>query len=134
MATNKQLVEQAVAAIPLWQAFLDQKEAEQDAILAEMQDDEAQFAPKSLTQRLTERFRPTLEQPEQLDQISTLINNLDIPEGVDQIKLEKDVRKEEEAVEVEEAEEALVEEEYEPVSSESEDRQPANNKDFKDLF
>lgn len=37
MSTNKDLVAQAVAAIPLWMAFLDQKEAEQDALLDEMQ-------------------------------------------------------------------------------------------------
>ena len=57
MVTNKELVEQAVAAIPLWQAFLNQKEAEQDAILAEMQDEDTQYAPKSFTQKLTDRFK-----------------------------------------------------------------------------
>ena len=59
MVTNKELVEQAVAAIPLWQAFLNQKEAEQDAILAEMQDEDTQYAPKSFTQKLTDRFKTT---------------------------------------------------------------------------
>ncbi len=57
MVTNKELVEQAVAAIPLWQAFLDLRDAEQDAILAEMQDEDTQYAPKSFTQKLTDRFR-----------------------------------------------------------------------------
>lgn len=36
MATNKELLAQAVTAIPLWRAFLDKKEAEQDALLAEV--------------------------------------------------------------------------------------------------
>ncbi len=37
MSMNKDLVAQAVAAIPLWIAFLDQKEAEEDALLEKMQ-------------------------------------------------------------------------------------------------
>ena len=58
MATNKELVEQAVAAIPLWRAFLDQKEAEQDAILAEMRNENPnESKPKKLIKKLTARFR-----------------------------------------------------------------------------
>ena len=58
MATNKELVEQAVAAIPLWRAFLDQKEAEQDAILAEMRNENpSESKPKKLIKKLTARFR-----------------------------------------------------------------------------
>lgn len=37
MSMNKDLVAEAVAAIPLWIAFLDQKEAEQDALIEKMQ-------------------------------------------------------------------------------------------------
>ena len=37
MSKNKELVAEAVAAIPLWLAFLDKKEAEQDALLAEIE-------------------------------------------------------------------------------------------------
>lgn len=58
MATNKELVQQAVAAIPLWRAFLDQKEAEQDAILAEMRNENPhESKPKKLIKSLTARFR-----------------------------------------------------------------------------
>ncbi len=37
MSKNKELVAEAIAAIPLWIAFLDKKEAEQNALLEEMQ-------------------------------------------------------------------------------------------------
>ncbi len=58
MATNKELVQQAVAAIPLWRAFLDLRDAEQDAILAEMRNENPnESKPKKLIKSLTARFR-----------------------------------------------------------------------------
>lgn len=57
MATNRELVAQAVAAIPLWQAFLDRKLSEQDALLAEMRnEDPDESKPKKLIKSLTARF------------------------------------------------------------------------------
>lgn len=49
MSTNKDLVSEAISAIPQWIAFLDQKEAEQDALIEQMQNGE----PKTLMQRAT---------------------------------------------------------------------------------
>ena len=85
MVTNKELVEQAVAAIPLWQAFLDQKEGEQDAILAEMQDEDTQYAPKSFTQKLTDRFKTTTTEKAISKPPSPVI-----PEPPSQMKVEED--------------------------------------------
>ena len=50
--TNRDLVSQAIAAIPLWRAFLDEKEAEQDALLAEVRAQK-----KGRFSSLTSRFR-----------------------------------------------------------------------------
>ena len=53
MRSNSEFMAQAIAAIPLWRAFLDKKEAEQDALLAEVLADK----PKpTLLSGLTARF------------------------------------------------------------------------------
>lgn len=67
MATNKELLAQAVTAIPLWRAFLDQKEAEQDALLGQVRNEQpAESKPKELLKALRTKFRRT----EQESQIS----------------------------------------------------------------
>ncbi len=52
MSMNKDLVAQAVAAIPLWMAFLNEKEAEQDALLSQMQK-KSEGKPTSFTDKAT---------------------------------------------------------------------------------
>ena len=130
MATNKQLVEQAVAAIPLWRAFLDQKEAEQNLILQQMQDDETQFAPKSFTQRLTDRFRSTPAQPPQTSDHTD--DDLIVQ---DQNKLEQEAREE---VKIEEEQDVVKEtkvtEKQKPASSNDDDKRQISNENFKDIF
>ena len=130
MATNKQLVEQAVAAIPLWRAFLDQKEAEQNLILQQMQDDETQFAPKSFTQRLTDRFRSTPAQPAQTSDHTD--DDLIVQ---DQNKLEQEAREE---VKIEEEQDVVKEtkvtEKQKPASSNDDDKRQISNENFKDIF
>ena len=54
-ATNRDLVNQAIAAIPQWIAFLNQKEAEQDALLAEVRLDKKER--KGALSALTSRFK-----------------------------------------------------------------------------
>ena len=53
MRSNSEFVAQAIAAIPLWRAFLDKKEAEQDALLAEVL---AEKPKPALLSSLTARF------------------------------------------------------------------------------
>ncbi len=138
MATNKELVEQAVAAIPLWQAFLDQKEAEQDLILQQMQDEDTQYAPKSFTQKLTDRFRSTPEPSPQA--LASDEDSLAVSTGKDQVKLEKEARMKEEEEVVKETPApqepepvSSSESEHEPVSSDD-NKQQISKKDFQDLF
>ncbi len=63
MSNNQELISQAIAAIPLWRAFLDQKEAEQDALLAEMRKGGQESKAKQLLSSLTQKFKkpPTIE-------------------------------------------------------------------------
>ncbi len=53
MSSNFERVALYVAAIPLWRAFLDAKEAEQDALLAEVRNEQP---PESKTQQLLGSF------------------------------------------------------------------------------
>lgn len=119
MATNKELVEQAVKAIPQWMAFLEKKEAEQKLILEQMQDDETQFAPKTLTERLTDRFKgaPQTQQPE------------------NQVKLEKEPIQEEEVIEEREiVEEENVTADKSTQLSSNQNKQQISNEEFSDIF
>ncbi len=128
MATNKELVEQAVGAIPKWMAFLDSKQAEQNLILEQMQDDETQFAPKTFTERLTSRFTNKQDKPEPIAPVNNQEDN--------RVKLEKETPiKPQDSEEVDEETEVAEEDQaHETVSSEDYDKQEISNEDFKDIF
>ncbi len=58
MSSNRELVAQAVAVIPLWRAFLDEKEAEQDALLAEVRNETPpESKPQQLLENSTQAWR-----------------------------------------------------------------------------
>ncbi len=138
MATNKELVEQAVGAIPKWMAFLDRKQAEQNLILEQMQDEETQFAPKTLTQKLTDRFRSKTEQPKPAEtEITDNLTQVEPQDQQGQVKLEKEASEKKEEKAVEETpvpQEPDTDESNEPVSSDDDQQMLIDKKNFNDLF
>ena len=78
MRSNSEFVAQAIAAIPLWRAFLDKKEAEQDALLAEV---------------LADKPKPTL-----LSGLTARFSRRNTAQGVDQSAIEQPIPIIEEAV------------------------------------
>ena len=127
MATNKELVEQAVGAIPKWMAFLNAKEAEQNLILEQMQDEGSEFAPKTFTERLTDRFTTKEDKPEPIGPVNEAIDDSDVTPS--QVSLEKEEPVNEEDVEEEEAQG-----EQESESSEDDNKKEISNEEFKDIF
>ena len=78
MRSNSEFMAQAIAAIPLWRAFLDKKEAEQDALLAEV---------------LADKPKPTL-----LSGLTARFSRRNTAQGVDQSAIEQPIPIIEEAV------------------------------------
>lgn len=146
MATNKELVEQAVGAIPKWMDFLNQKEAEQNLILEQMQDEGTEFAPKTFTERLTSRFTKKEDKSEPVAPVNNRVKlekETPIPQDSEEVVKETEVTEVTEVAEVAEvaemAEMAEVAEEdqayeQETVSSEDYDKQQISNQEFKDVF
>ena len=78
MRSNSEFMAQAIAAIPLWRAFLDKKEAEQDALLAEV---------------LADKPKPTL-----LSGLTARFSRRNTAQGVDQSAIEQPIPIIEEAI------------------------------------
>ena len=105
MSMNKDLVAQAVAAIPLWIAFLDQKDAQQDALIEQMQNPKKNTLRQKATSLLKKKEddqqvpSETTSSPIDLDGGKPSANDPDAKEDIRWAPTEEAAKEAEEAVE-----------------------------------